>query len=124
MNKNSEKQLKRLRRICGALPETTERLSHGAPTFFAGGKKVFVMFDNNHHNDGHLAAWIPAPPGVQSMLVDASPEKFFKPPYVGGNGWIGVELEHIDDKELTFHIQTAWKLVATKKLQSLARLDE
>ena len=58
----SEKQLARVRRICTALPETTEKLSHGAPTFFVK-KKVYVMFANNHHNDGHIAVWIPAPLG-------------------------------------------------------------
>jgi hypothetical protein len=53
----NEHPLERVRRICLALPGTSERLSHGEPTFFVQ-KKVFVMFANNHHNDGHIAVWL------------------------------------------------------------------
>lgn len=111
----SEKHLQRVRRICAALPETTEKLSHGEPTFFVG-KKVFAMFSNNHHNDGHVAVMLPAPPGIQAMLIEASPEKFYKPPYVGGRGWVGIELARIDDEELAFHLREAWRIIAPKKL--------
>ena len=116
----SEKHLKRVRRICAALPETTEKLSHGEPTFFVR-KKVFAMFANNHHNDGHIAVWLPAPIGIQEMVIAASPEKFFKPPYVGVRGWIGVELARVSDEELEFLLRQAWRLIAPKKLQ--AELD-
>ncbi|MGH7494592.1 MAG: MmcQ/YjbR family DNA-binding protein [bacterium] len=112
-----KKHLQRIRRICGALPETSERLSHGEPTFFVR-KKVFVMFANYHHNDGHLAVWVPAPHGIQEVLIEASPKRFFKPPYVGVRGWIGIELAHISDEELTFHVHEAWRLIAPKKLQA------
>jgi hypothetical protein len=78
---DSEEHLRRVRRICSALPQTTERLSHGAPTFFVH-KKVYAMFVNNHHNDGHVALWIPAAPGFQATLIHTWPEKFFRPPYV------------------------------------------
>jgi hypothetical protein len=114
----SEKQLRRLRRICAALPETTEKLSHGEPTFFVR-KKVFAMFANNHHHDGHIAVWLPAPIGIQEMLIESSPKKFFKPPYVGGRGWIGVELNRVSDEELDFLVQQAWRLIAPKRLQAL-----
>ena len=114
-----EDHLRRVRRICSAFPETTEKLSHGAPTFFAR-KKVFTMFLNNHHNDGHVAVWIPAPPGLQAMLINQSPETYFRPPYVGGNGWIGVELDNIDDEVLASHIREAWQLVAPKTLKTAA----
>ena len=109
--------LRRVRRICAAMPETTEKLSHGEPTFFVR-KKVFAMFANNHHNDGHVAVWIPAPPGVQQLLIKTSPETFFKPPYVGVRGWVGIELDRISDEELALHIGDAWRLVAPKKLSS------
>jgi hypothetical protein len=112
----SEKHLRRIRRICTRLPETTEKLSHGAPTFFVR-KKVYVMFVDNHHNDGHVAVWLPAPPGIQSLLIGGAPEKFFKPPYVGVKGWIGVELDQVSDEELAFHIHEGWKLIAPKRLQ-------
>ena len=65
---DSDEQLHRVRRICATLPETTERLSHGEPTFFVR-KKVYAMFANNHHNDGHVAIWVPAPPGLQATLI-------------------------------------------------------
>jgi len=96
------------------MPGTTEKLSHGEPTFFAG-KRVYAMFDNNHHDDGHVALWLPAKPGVQEMLVAAEPRKFFRPPYVGVKGWIGVELPNIDDEELTPLILEAWQNITARK---------
>jgi hypothetical protein len=116
----SRKQLERVQRICSTLPETTERLSHGEPTFFVH-NKVFVMFADNHHNDGHIAVWLPAPSGFQSALIEKSPATFFKPPYVGGRGWIGIELDQISDTDLAFHIQVAWELIAPKRIVSKVR---
>jgi hypothetical protein len=113
----SGKHLKRVRRICAGLPESIEKLSHGEPTFFVR-KKVFCMFANNHHNDGHIAVWLPAPFGIQEMLIGASPEKFFKPPYVGVRGWIGVELARVSDEELDFLMRQSWRMIAPKKLQA------
>jgi hypothetical protein len=113
-----EKHLRRVRRICLAFPETMEKLSHGEPTFFVR-KKVFAMCSNNHHNDGHIAVVLPAAIGIQAMLIEASPEKFYKPPYVGGSGWIGVELDRVSDEELEFHVHEAWRLIAPEKLQDL-----
>lgn len=111
----SKNQLERVRRICAALPETTEKLSHGEPTFFVK-NKVFVMFADNHHNDGHIAVWLPVPSGFQNTLIETAPETFFKPPYVGVRGWVGIELDRITDKDLTYHIQVAWELIAPKRL--------
>ena len=113
----SDKHLNRVRRICSTFPETTERLSHGEPTFFVR-KKVFAMFSNNHHNDGRISVLVPAPPGVQAMLIEGAPDKFYRPPYVGGAGWIGIELARIKDAELAFHIGEAWRLIAPKRLQA------
>jgi hypothetical protein len=113
-----EEHLKRVRRFCLALPETSERLSHGEPTFFVR-KKVFTMFANNHHNDGHIAVWIPAEPGLQAMLVHTAPKTFFKPPYVGVKGWVGIELDAINDEDLALHIRDAWRLIAPKTLKAV-----
>ena len=112
----SDKHLNRVRKVCLALPETTEKLSHGEPTFFVR-KKVFAMFSNNHHSDGHVAVLVPTPPGVQEMLIEGAPKKFYKPPYVGVRGWVGIELARISDKDLAFHVQEAWRLIAPKRLQ-------
>ena len=119
-SRKSQRQLERVRRICASLPETAERLSHGEPTFFVH-NKVYVMFADNHHNDGHIAVWLPAPSGFQTALIEGAPEIFFKPPYVGVRGWVGIELGRISDEELTFHIQVAWELAAPKRLVSRLR---
>ena len=111
---DSEEHLQRVRRICAALPGTTEKLSHGEPTFFAG-KKVYAMFANNHHDDGHIAVWIAAEPGLQATLIRTSPRKYFRPPYVGVRGWVGIELPAVSDEELAEHLLEAWKLIAPKK---------
>jgi hypothetical protein len=112
-----EKQIERVRRICLALPETVERLSHGEPTFFVK-KKVFAMCSINHHNDGHVAVTIPAAIGIQEALIKAAPQKFYRPPYVGVRGWVGIELDQVSDKELTFHLHEACRLIAPPKLQA------
>ena len=116
----SEKQMERVRRICLSLPETWEKISHGEPTFFVR-KKVFAMCSNNHHNDGHIAVTIPAAIGIQAMLIERSPEKFYRPPYVGGRGWVGIELGKVSDEELEFHIREAWRLIAPEKLNTLLK---
>ena len=119
----NNQQLGRVRRICFSLPETTERLSHGEPTFFVK-NKVFVMFANNHHNDGHIAVWLPVPSGFQSTLMESAPQTYFKPPYVGTRGWVGIELDQVNDQDLTYHIQVAWELTAPKRLLAKFRADE
>ena len=109
--------IQRVRRICMDLAGTIEKLSHGEPTFFVA-KKVYVMFADNHHNDGHIAVWLPAAPGAQPALIRQNPMAYFKPPYVGVRGWVGVDLDHIDDDELGAHIHEAWQMVAPKKAKS------
>lgn len=111
----SATQLERVRRMCLAFPETSEKVSHGEPTFFVR-KKVFVMFADNHHADGHIAVWLPVPPGAQSALIESSGETYFRPPYVGHRGWVGIELDLIDDEQLSYHIGVAWELITPKKL--------
>ena len=117
---SSEQQIERVRRICLGLPETWEKISHGEPTWFVG-KKVFAMFSNNHHNDGHIAVTVPAAIGIQEMLIEKSSKKFYRPPYVGVRGWVGIELGRIGDKELALHIQEAWRIIAPAKLSNRLR---
>jgi hypothetical protein len=85
--------LQRVRAACLALPETSERLSHGQPAFFVRGRRTFVMYLDDHHGDGRLALWCAAPAGAQEGLVGTAPEHYFVPPYVGHRGWIGVRLD-------------------------------
>ena len=112
-----EHHLERVRRTCLALPDSTERLSHGEPTFFVC-KKVFAIFANNHHNDERIAVWLPVPEGMQSMLIETEPEKFFKPPYVGTRGWVGIALANISDDELDFYLVEAWRQIAPKRARA------
>jgi hypothetical protein len=97
--KDDGTQLKRLRRLCLAIPGAMESLSHGEPTFFTP-KRVFAMFANNHHDDGHIAVWLPVGPGVQDALIGEAPQIYFRPPYVGTAGWIGVEMSEVDNDQL------------------------
>lgn len=106
-------QMERVRRIALALPAASERLSHGEPTFFAG-KRVFAMCANNHHGDGHIAIWIPAAPGAQTAMIADAPATYFKPPYVGTKGWVGVELARVDDAVLGELLGCALRLIASK----------
>jgi hypothetical protein len=109
--------LRRVRALCLALPETSERLSHGSPTFFVRGKRAFLMVLQNHHGDGRFAVWCAAPDGVQQQLADADPETFFVPPYVGHRGWLGVRLDRrLDWNQLAGIIEDAYAEVAPAKL--------
>jgi hypothetical protein len=110
-----------LRKLCLALPETTERLSHGEPTWFVRDKKTFVTYANHHHDD-RLGFWCAAPPGVQEALVGSSPERYFRPPYVGHRGWLGVYLDvPVDWVEIAEIVADAYRVVAPKRL--VAELD-
>ena len=112
-----ERTLGQIRELCLALPETSERLSHGAPTFFVRGKRAFVMVVTNHHGDGRFAIWCAAPEGMQPMLAGADPERFFVPPYVGHRGWLGVRLDRgLAWNELAGILEDAYAEVAPAKL--------
>ncbi|MBE2317569.1 MmcQ/YjbR family DNA-binding protein [Solirubrobacter sp. CPCC 204708] len=110
-------ELDRVREICLALPEVTERLSHGHPTWFVRDKKTFVSFHDNHHHDGRLALWCAAPEGMQETLVAGEPRHYFRPPYVGHRGWIGVNLDSgLDWNEIAGAIEDAYAEIAPKSL--------
>jgi len=121
MKRASARTIERVRKICLALPDTFEKLSHGEPTWFAGGR-VFVMFSNNHHNDGNVAIVCNAPEGAQEALIEAEPEHIYKPPYVGGAGWIGIRLDTgLDWKMITALIEQAHAVTISARLRSRAR---
>ena len=87
-----KKPLERVREIVAALPETSETISHGAPTWWAR-KRTFMMFTDNHHGDGRVALWCAATKDEQETLVGSDPDFFFVPPYVGVGGWVGIRLD-------------------------------
>jgi uncharacterized protein YdhG (YjbR/CyaY superfamily) len=114
--KGRESQLERVRRICATMPSVFEKPSHGSPTFFVEKDKgVFATFVDNHHYDGEIAVWLAAAPGLQSALIEEAPETYFKPPYVGVGGWIGVRLDRINDEALAVHIRESWNLCRPKE---------
>jgi hypothetical protein len=121
-SRTRERTLRRIREICLSLPETSERLSHGAPTFFVRDKRAFLMVLTNHHGDGRFAIWCAAPQGMQKMLVEADPERFFVPPYVGHRGWLGMRLDGaLDWDEVAGIAEDAYAEVAPAKLVEAAR---
>jgi len=104
----------RLRGICLALPEVTERPSHSAPTWYVRDKKSFVtLWAQGHHQNQFPHLWCAAPPGAQAELIAAEPDRIFRPPYVGGRGWIGVRLDGEPDwAEIAELCQDAYQTVA------------
>lgn len=110
-----------LRKICMALPEANEKLSHGEPTWFAGKGKVFAMLDDHHHGAAHLAVWLPQPFGAQELLIASDPERFFRPPYVGASGWVGMVLDARPDwNAVAALVRDAYLAVATSRRRELA----
>jgi hypothetical protein len=120
-----DRALAGIRKICLALPETSERLSHGAPTFFVREKRAFLMVLTDFHGDGRFAIWCAAAEGLQAILVEADPERFFVPPYVGHRGWLGLRLDRgLDWDELAGIVEDAYAEVAPAKLVEAARVTE
>jgi hypothetical protein len=108
-----------------AFPEAVEKASHGEPTWFAGKGKVFATLDDHHHGSAHLAVWLPAPLGAQEALIEADPERFFRPPYVGSKGWIGVVLDERTDWPLVERLlRDAYLEVAIQRLRTALRARE
>jgi predicted DNA-binding protein (MmcQ/YjbR family) len=109
--------IERLRKICLALPEANERVSHGEPTWFAGRGKVFAMLDNHHHGAPHLSVWLPLRHGEQARLIEEDPERYFRPPYTGPKGWVGVVLDTRPDWKLVAGlVRDAYEFVASRQL--------
>ena len=112
----AEKWLVKVRACALALPGTTERLSHGAPSFFVKTKN-FLNFTENHHGDGRLAIWCAATLDAQQLLVKAEPKHFFVPAYVGRLGWVGVRLDQgLAWSKAKAIIEQAWRVRAPSSL--------
>ena len=105
----------RLRAICLALPDTTEKLAWGEPTWRVGGR-LFAQLDDHHHGADHLAVWLPAPLGEQEAMIFMDPARFFRPPYVGVRGWVGVRIDDRTDwRRLARLVEQAWRLAAKRR---------
>jgi hypothetical protein len=106
----------RVRSLCLAFPGVVEKISHGAPAFFAGGQFV-VLWPKGHHDHDFPHLWCAAPTGAQEALVESDPGRYFRPPYVGGRGWLGVRLDGIVDwDEVELLCEDAYRTVAPKRL--------
>ena len=111
-------RLERLRRICLALPEATEKEAWGDPTWRVG-DRIFAMQKGNFEG-GRPSVWLKAPEGAQGALVGSDADRFFVPPYVGGKGWVGVHLDgRVDWGELTDLVEESYRLIAPKRLARL-----
>lgn len=113
----AKQPIDRLRAICLALPEASEKETWGDPTFRVRGK-IFAM---EKRGDGRISLWCKAPPGSQMVLVGADPERFFVPPaYVGHKGWVGVRLDRAPDwSEVAALVRRSYRLIAPKRLAVL-----
>jgi hypothetical protein len=119
---NKDAVVKRVRDACARLPQITERSSHGMPSFFINDKPCFMYVTDNHHNDGRFALWCAAPEGMQKMLVDAEPDRYFVPPYVGPSGWVGVRLDRDTPwNQIDSIIENAYVAKAPPKLLAVYR---
>jgi predicted DNA-binding protein (MmcQ/YjbR family) len=79
------------------------------------------MVMTNHHGDGRFALWCAAPDGMQQLLVDGAPDRYFVPPYVGRRGWLGVHLDRDTDwEEIAGILEDAYLEVAPPKLAEQA----
>jgi len=111
----------RLRAICLALPEATEKIAWGEPTWRVRGK-LFAQLDDHHHGADHLAVWLPAALGEQEAMIFTDPTQFFRPPYVGQRGWVGVRIDRRPDwAQVARLVESAYRHVAPPRLlESLA----
>ena len=109
----------RLRAICLALPEATEKIAWGEPTWRVRGK-LFAQLDDHHHGADHLAVWLPAPLGEQEAMVFTDPVRFFRPPYVGPRGWVGVRIDRAPNwTQVANLVEQAYRQVAPPRLRAL-----
>jgi phosphoribosylglycinamide formyltransferase-1/phosphoribosylamine--glycine ligase/phosphoribosylglycinamide formyltransferase/phosphoribosylformylglycinamidine cyclo-ligase len=105
-----------LRALALALPESTEKLSHGSPAFFVAGK-MFAYFSHNHHGDGMTKVCVKTHGrDEQDFLIEADPDTYSWPAYTGGAGWIAVSLAEPDWGLVEARLKTSWRLAAPRRL--------
>jgi hypothetical protein len=85
--------LTRLRAICLSLPETHEVEAWGAPTFRVKNKIFAMHAEEGNSHGGRPAIWMLSISLEQDLVIRSRPDRYFKPPYVGPNGWIGAWLD-------------------------------
>jgi hypothetical protein len=122
--RDGERATARIRANCMDLPLVTERLSHGEASWFINEKKNFVAMSDHHHDD-RVSVTFAAGAGVQESLIQEDAERYYRPPYVGGRGWVGAYLDGQDESNspqwgtLGDLIVDAWLQVAPPKIHDL-----
>ncbi len=123
---SSNKLIARLRTIILAFPDAFEKEAWGEATFRVDGGTMFAMSDCDHHDSGHIAVWVKAPPLAQEHLIEKNPARFFRPPYMGPKGWVGVRLESkdgpvkVDWMELEKILRAGYELSVPKRKKKAA----
>jgi hypothetical protein len=116
---SSRRIIERLRKICLALPEATEKEAWSEPTWRVKGK-MFAQMDDYHHGSPHCAVWLPSSIEAQEALIAADPKRFFRPAYVGHKGWVGVVLDTGPDWAVVAElVRDAYRRIAPAKLAAL-----
>lgn len=110
-------ECERLRAICLALPGATEKVAWSEPTWRVK-DRIFAQLEDHHHDSERIGVWLKAPDGAQEILVENAPDRFYRPPYVGHKGWVGVYLDvpNIDWDELAALVEQSYRMVAPKRL--------
>jgi hypothetical protein len=119
MTSGAAAALDKLRAAALALPEADEKLSHGMPAFFIQKGKMFAYFWHHHHGDGVTAAIVKTSgPEEQAMLIEMEPDLYYRPPYFGPSGWVGMHLDRPDTDwdRVADRVAISWELVAPRRL--------
>lgn len=123
-------QLERVRRIALALPEVTERSTHGAVGFYVAGRALCYLHDD-HRGDGRVSLWFPATEVVQEELVTTEPDRFFRPqPSAAGtfSTWVGMYVDlpapPVDWSEVGEIVRQTYRNVAPRRLVARLRADQ
>lgn len=110
--------LERLRKLCLAYPEATEKLTWEESHTFRVRDKIFAM--TGHDHDGRIGVWCKGAPGAQDVLVGAAPDRYYSPPYVGSRGWVGAHLDSDTDwNQIAVIVEDSFRLVAPKRVAAL-----
>lgn len=114
--------LARLRGLALALPEATEKVAHGRPTFRCG--KMFAMYGGGERGTkvrrDNALLFIPDPAEREALIKD---DRFFVPAYVGAAGWLGIDLTlDCDWDEIAELLDASFREIAPKR--AIAALEQ
>ncbi|WP_199422827.1 MmcQ/YjbR family DNA-binding protein [Actinotalea solisilvae] len=113
--------LDRVRALCAALPESTEKEAWGRPTFRA--PKIYAVYGSGAaagHAEHPTALIFTPDDDERPALVED--DRFWSPPYYGPSGWLALDLgEDTDWDEVGELLASSYRQHAPRRL--VARLD-